>query len=163
MIYVLQVKALEEEKVFKRLLKKGYIAYLPRQDKFQRKDGKWTLKTMLLFSGYVFVETNMEVQEYNEIKSISGVIKFLNSAGSNKPQPLSVNESEFIKYLANGNEILKPIYVSFENSILKIIDNEFKHYESKIIKVDRRQKRIKVFLKIGTGTHTVTLYINEVN
>lgn len=163
MIYVLQVKALEEEKVFKRLLKKGYKAYLPRQDKFQRKDGKWTLKTTLLFSGYVFVESDMNADEYNEIKNISGVIKFLTYVGSNKPEPLGDDDIEFINYLENDNGVLKPICVSFENNVLKILDNEFKHYEDKIIKVDRRQKRIKVLLKFGELEHTLTLYINELH
>ncbi len=165
MMYVLHVKALEEEKICKELRRKGYKAYAPRQLKIQRKNGKSFETVDLLFNGYVFIDIDIDLDpiHYEDIKKTSGVINFLVYAGSNSPEPLSDNDREFINYLSNGSEVLKPISVTFKNGKMKILDDEFKYCEKDIVSVSRRQKRIKVLLDFTGTKKEITLYIKELN
>ncbi len=168
MMYVLQVMALEEERVYKKLNSKGYKAFLPQQVKYQRKEGAWHTKTVKLFDGYVFVESDLKYDEYEDIQNTEGVIRFLTGAGAINPEPLGEVDTAFIKWLANDGEAIKPLNVKFVDveSIddrLLILDSDFDKYHNKVIEINRRQKRIKVLLDFATEQKAVTLYINEVD
>ncbi len=167
MMYVLQVMALEEERVYKKLNSKGYKAFLPQQVKYQRKEGAWHTKTVKLFDGYVFVESDLKYDEYEDIQNTEGVIRFLTGAGAINPEPLGEVDTAFIKWLANDGEVIKPLTVKFDNNFgikdrITILDGWFQLYKDKVIKVDKRQKRIKVALDFATEQKEVTLYINDI-
>ncbi len=154
MMYVLHVKTLEEENICKELRRKGYKAYVPRQEKIQRKEGEWFEAVELLFNSYVFVDVDLpcsfsaktgrvselEPKIYKDIKSTSGVINFLVYAGSNSPEPLSDNDKEFIDYLTNGsvknttNKCDQRSFSRSENSeVLRPISVSFKNGKMKIL------------------------------
>ena len=97
-----------------------------------------------LFPGYVFMETCcLERSTIEVLKSVKGFYHFLfdNSA----PQKLQGNDLNYYICFRNEGEILRISQAKFdENQRIKIINGPLLGLEGKIIRVNRRCKRVTV-------------------
>jgi transcriptional antiterminator NusG len=151
MIYVLHVTTGKELAVSGELKKIYCRALVPREICTERKNGKIEKKERVLFPGYVFIDTILNLQAYYKIKAITNVIKFL---GEGTPAELPAAEEKYIEWLNGEN---KPLEVSQIDKDGNILSGPLKGYEALILSIDKRQRRAKVSIMINGEQQTVSL------
>lgn len=110
--YVLAVNTGQELAVRDALLREGFTAAVPHENRMIRRWGVWQQKEYVLFAGYVFVgiETMTDAVYYT-VRSIPAVIRFL---GVTAPETISDVEAVQIGLLAPTTEALEPSVVEFD-------------------------------------------------
>ena len=99
--YVLHTKSRFENVVNDGLIKKSMEVFLPKvQVRSRRRDRKMMIRVPL-FSGYLFVKTNLEPVEHLEIVKTVGVVRFV----GNKEGPISVPSDtiDSLKIMVKGD------------------------------------------------------------
>lgn len=159
-LYVLHVQSTKEADILKYLLNKGFKAYVPREIKLERKGGIWHPRERIIITGYVFVEVELTVPNYYEIKTIPGVIRFL---GTDGPDALKESEEKYIRWLANEGEVLTPSDIHLtEGKVVTVISGSLKGHEGRIISIDKRQKRATVGIELMGQWKEIDLSINVI-
>ncbi len=97
-----------------------------------------------LFPGYVFMETpRLERAAIEALKTVKGFYHFLFDNAS--PQKLQGNDLTYYSCFRNDGEVLGISQAHFdENQRIKIINGPLLGFEGKIIRVNRRCKRVTV-------------------
>lgn len=97
-----------------------------------------------LFPGYVFMETpTLERATIETLKSIKGFYHFLFDNAN--PQKLNGNDLSYYLTFRQGGEVLGISRARFdENQRIKIIEGPLTGFEGKIIRVNRRCRRVTV-------------------
>lgn len=160
MIYTIQVKPKTEIDVMKAIQSLGYTAYVPREERQIRKRGKWHSQINMIFSSYVFLDTDFIITNhlYYQLKKIDGFIRILG-----QPSPLSATESEQIKWLCNNGNIITPShYIIDENSKIKFLDGVAMNLQHLIVDFKLRQKRVKLKITVEGKSFLVTLPVEKV-
>lgn len=151
MIYVLHVMTGKELSVSGELKKIYCRALVPREICIERREGKTEKRERVLFPGYVFIDTVLNLQLYYKIKAVANVIKFL---GGGKPSELPASEAKYIEWLGGEN---KPLPVSQMDAEGNIISGPLKGYEANIVSLDKRQRRAKVAVTLNGEKHVISL------
>lgn len=159
MIYTIQVKPKTELDTLYQIERLGYTAYVPREEQQIRRRGKWNSQINMIFSNYVFLETNeISAEDYYNLKRIDGFLRILGS-----PSPLSKTESEQIKWLCNNGNIIAPShYIIDENGNIRFTDGVVKNLQHLIVDYRLRQKRVKLRITVEGKAFTVTLPIEKI-
>lgn len=159
MIYTLQVKPKSELDVMKSIESLGYTAYVPREERQIRKRGKWHSQVNTIFPSYVFIDTDFITNHlYYQLRKIDGFIRVLG-----EPSPLSLTESEQIKWLCNGGKIITPShYIIDENKKIKFLDGAVMNLQHLIVDIKLRQKRVKLRITVEGKSFFVTLPVEKV-
>ena len=154
-MYVLQVKPGYEEAAVRLISDKGYAAMCPMEEIYIRFQGQWHKKLKLVFTQYIFVECELTDEAYYQIRSVSGVVRFL---GCGNPEPLRPDEREYIRLLWDKG---KPIEASKVYTTLSgekmVLSGILRNYSDKIVHLDLRQRRAKVAVTLLDKPHTITL------
>lgn len=97
-----------------------------------------------LFPGYVFMETErLGADEIDMLKEVSGFYHFLYS--NEAPLKLRGYDLEYFSLFRKSGEILGLSRATFDkNQRIVIVDGPLKGFEGKIIRVNRRCKRVTV-------------------
>lgn len=157
MIYVLQVMSGKELTVRSLLERRGVAAYVPRERILIRKKGLWSKMIKLLFPGYVFVDIDYSAEMFHKINPVPGVIRFLG-----KPTPLTKRETDIIRWLANGGEIIEPSPLTVDGD--RIICNGFlAGHEDDIKYLNARQKKVSVEVRFGGKIHKANISVEIQN
>lgn len=161
MIYTIQVKPKSELDTLYQIESLGYTAYVPREERQIRKRGKWHSQINMIFSGYVFIDTDKITNKlYYELKEIDGFIRVL---GAGEPSPLSPTECEQIKWLCNNGNIIAPShYIIDENGKIKFVDGVIMNLQHLIVDIKLRQKRVKLRITVEGKSFLVTLPVEKV-
>ena len=153
--YVLQVKPGYEESAAKMLKLRGFNAMCPVAESIYRSGGQWHKRQKLVFTQYIFVECRLTDEAYYNIKSVSGVVRFL---GFGKPEPLPPDEALYIKFLHNGDKIIEAskVYVTGTGEKM-ILSGLLREYTHSIVSLDLRQRRARVAVTLHGERHVITL------
>ena len=160
-IYVLQVRTGRELSLQKELQQyllihpdasnKDCIIF-PRRELIQRKLGRSYKKIQPLFPGYLFwIAHNPPQDLFREFAGKPNVMYFL--PGRGKPIPLSVDDRRLIQPFFRNSGITPLVPLEFdENALVVVKQGALMGLEGRIVKVDRRRRRIKVSLTLyGDG------------
>ena len=120
----------------------------PRREMMQRRLGRFYRKYQPLFPGYLFLLTPSQDKDlFRMLSRQPGVMQFL--PGKGKIYPLSDEDIELIQPFLRNNGHVPLIAVEFNEKDLIVIKNgAFQGLEGRIIKVDRRRRRMKVSLSL---------------
>jgi transcription antitermination factor NusG len=157
--YVLQVTTDSEIQTAERLFQDGFRTIAPQELNYIRRGGKWQRELRLLFQGYVFIKLDYSGAKYHQVRCVSQVIRFLGDSES--PSYLIDDEAALIERLSLQPTVL-PSTVRFnEDGSYKILKGVLKAFETREIKMNRRQKRAEVVLLIDGQKKKVRFAINE--
>lgn len=134
-MYVIYCQSGKELSVVRQLAEKNITAYAPRRLVQERRRRIWVKREILLFSGYVFLDAELNPEIWQAVKFCYGTVKILSRS------QLSRTEEEYIRFLCNGG---RPLGISrgyVSGGVLHITDGFLKHFEHKIIRFNRRGKR----------------------
>ena len=97
-----------------------------------------------LFPGYIFMETeNLERSSVETLKKVDGFYHFLFDNAA--PQKLRGNDLEYFSVFKKSGEMLGISKAKFdENQRIVIVEGTLKGLEGRIIRVNRRCKRVTV-------------------
>ena len=122
---------------------------IPMEKYYQMKDGKKIAKERNFYPGYVLIETALNAELEQIIKSINSVIGFLgDKTGKAVPlRPAEVNRilGKVDEMAEQGEMINMPYYVG-EN--IKVMDGPFNGFSGVIEEVNEYKKKLKVMVKI---------------
>lgn len=163
--YALFVKTGQEEFV-KHLIKKHFDeltmeVMVPKRKIRERRQGKFNEVSKVVFPGYVFLNTHMNIDLYYKLKKIPKCFRLLNSyrygidymsgeVSRNKEtsvfSPIEEKEITPILQLLKKTEEIGFSQIYAENSEIKVISGPLKGLEGIIKKIDRRKNRAKIAL-----------------
>lgn len=162
--YVLQVIAGKEtkiEEIISRMDIKKLSPFLPKKKLKIRKKGITKDVISPLYSGYVFIIGEWNIEEAKKILNNSGAIKFI--GGINSPGIIKEEEKKLIKSIAETGiaEYSKVIKIG---SKINVVSGPLKELKGVIESVDRRKQRVVVKLPLLNSLIKVTLgfeYLQE--
>lgn len=150
--FVLFVDSEKELAIRDELIKRGFTAKVPRENRLIRFGGVWICKEYTLFTSYVFVEM-LEVSnnDYYEITAVPNVRRFL---GVKSPESISEQEAIHIGLLTPNLEPIQPSVVKFdEYGTPRIVSGVLT--QMPIVSVDKHRRRAKVLI----GTQSIPKHI----
>ncbi len=166
--YILQCYSNQEGKVQTRIQtlieERGYEdrvfqVLVPQEDTVEIKNNKRLEKTVKIFPGYVFIQMEMGDQLYYELKSISGVSKFIGS----KTHPTPVTEDEILKVLRKVGEGVRKVDVDFEEGeVIKVVSGPFRGYSGPISEISPEKGHLKALISIFGRETPVQLDFDQV-
>jgi len=122
---------------------------IPMEKYYQMKDGKKIAKERNFYPGYVLIETALNAELEQIIKSINSVIGFLgDKTGKAVPlRPAEVNRilGKVDEMAEQGEMINVPYYVGED---IKVMDGPFNGFSGVIEEVNEDKKKLKVMVKI---------------
>ena len=157
MIYVIQTKPNREFDLLKELERVGVKAFAPSENRKIRYRGKWHTQNTLIFSGYVFVDLKYSPELFHEIHKLTGFIRFLGS-----PSPLSMTETEQIKWLCNNGKPIETSHYRLENGKVVFVDGVVLRLQHLITSFCLRQHRVKLRLTINGRSFNVSLPVEKI-
>lgn len=124
---------------------------IPTEKVMTVKNGKKTIKEKNLYSGYVFIEADLQGEVMHILRNTTNVIDFLKGRGKDaKPEPL--REAEVMRMLGTAddiNEVADDVvsdYIVGEK--VKVNSEPFTGFIGEIIEVYPDKKKVKVEVKI---------------
>ncbi len=145
--YVLYCQTIKAERVCNILKKNGFIAFIPKMEKYiGSKD--IIVSDIVMFPGYVFVNTSLDKLEFNQILSSihvkqNGVIRELKTE---EYSALSDEEIELFEHLLDDEFVMRMSYGYREEKHTTVYRGPLTYYEDQIMKVDF--KDCAAYLKI---------------
>lgn len=122
---------------------------IPMEKYYQMKDGKKIAKERNFYPGYVLIETALNAELEQIIKSINSVIGFLGDKSGNAVplRPAEVNRIlGKVDEMAEQGEMMNVPYYVGEN--VKVMDGPFNGFSGVIEEVNEEKKKLKVMVKI---------------
>ena len=158
MIYVIQTKPNHEADLLKELERVGVKAFAPSENRKIRCRGKWHTQNVLIFSGYVFIDIEKYSPElFHKICKLTGFIRFLGS-----PSPLSMTETEQIKWLCNSGNPIEVSHYRLENGKAVFVDGVVFRLRHLVTNFNLRQHRVKLRLTINSENFNVNLPVEKI-
>lgn len=159
MMYVIQTKTGCELSSGDILSKCGFNIKIPEKLMSIRRCGVWKSEKKLVFTGYIFLETDSSItaEDYYKVKNTDGVINFI---GKGKPQSIYETEIPFINWLWNNGKPIEPskVFVTVDGRKM-IMSGPLRKYCGEYASIDIRQRRAKTVISICGIKHKVTLPI----
>lgn len=159
--YVLQVAGGKEPDVCAGLRRKGLQARTPKQ-RFQiRRRGQWQEEERLLLPGYVFVRADYTAAVYHLAAAVPGVIRWL---GLDHGAPVALEPPDIVRWELEGREVLGPSRVLFyPGGVWNVLDGPLAAFAVDEIRMDRRQRRAWVTVRVGDGERHVCFAVTPVD
>lgn len=122
---------------------------IPMEKYYQMKDGKKIAKERNFYPGYVLIETALNAELEQIIKSVNSVIGFLGDKSGNAVplRPAEVNRIlGKVDEMAEQGEMMNVPYYVGEN--IKVMDGPFNGFSGVIEEINEEKKKLKVMVKI---------------
>ncbi|MBU0695500.1 MAG: transcription termination/antitermination protein NusG [Bacteroidetes bacterium] len=122
---------------------------IPMEKYYQMKDGKKIAKERNFYPGYVLIETALNAELEQIIKSVNSVIGFLGDKSGNAVplRPAEVNRIlGKVDEMAEQGEMMNVPYYVGEN--VKVMDGPFNGFSGVIEEINEEKKKLKVMVKI---------------
>jgi transcriptional antiterminator NusG len=166
--YIIQCYSNQEHKVLmkiqnlieeKQLQGKVLQVLVPEEDTIEIKNNKRLEKRTKIFPGYVFIEMLMSDDVFYDIRSISGVSKFIGS----KSRPTPVTEDEILKVLRKIGDKTRKVDVDFEEGeVIKVVAGPFRGYSGPIAEINADKGNLKALISIFGRETPVKLDFDQV-
>lgn len=159
--YALFVLTGEEDNVKERLryrFEDRYRIVVPKRKLRERKDGTWHDAVRVLFPGYVLVNGQIGIEQYQRFKDVPGLIKLLGSGY--EPTRINEREIDIISRLVINDDIIGFSDILVENGAIRVVDGPLLDMEGLIVSIDRRKSRAKVKLHFLGEERTVELGVS---
>lgn len=123
---------------------------IPTEKVLTVRNGKKVIKEKNLYSGYVFVECDLQGEVLYELRNTTNVIDFLRGRGKNAA-PEALRESEVRRMLGAADALIDSAddgndYMVGES--VKVTFGPFNGFSGTIEEVNRERKKLKVMVKI---------------
>ncbi len=146
MWYVMQVTPGGENKTVQmcqHIVEEDYIEeiFVPEIEHMKRFQGEWHKVKKIMFSGYVFVSTQKELDLYENLKSVPTLTKILKTGED--ITPVTPREEEFIKKLIGKDKVAEVSVGYIEGDKLIVTEGPLIGMEGLVKKIDRH-KRIAI-------------------
>jgi transcriptional antiterminator NusG len=133
---------------------------VPTEDVIEVKDGKKKISERSLYSGYVFINVDLDTALQHLIQSIPRVSGFIGEA--NHPTPLSENDINTILDRVENRAAPKP-KVYFENGeMVRIIDGPFANFTGTVDEYDLEHGTLKLNVSIFGRSTPVDISYTQV-
>jgi transcriptional antiterminator NusG len=133
---------------------------VPTEDVIEVKDGKKKISERSLYSGYVFINVDLDTALQHLIQSIPRVSGFIGEA--NYPTPLSENDINTILDRVENRAAPKP-KVYFENGeMVRIIDGPFANFTGTVDEYDLEHGTLKLNVSIFGRSTPVDISYTQV-
>ena len=131
--------------------KNVFQVLIPTEKVLTVRNGKKTVKERNLYSGYVFIEANLQGEVIHELRNTTNVIDFLGAKGKGvAPEPL--RQSEVMRMLGTADALAEVSEDGLNDymvgEIVKVNFGPFSGFTGEIEDVDRERKKLKVMVKI---------------
>jgi len=143
-----------------------YISQIlvPTEKVYATRNGKKVLKERVLFSGYVFVQTELKGEVENTLQCTPNVINFVRSR-ENEKRPEPVPESQIMVMLGRAEDLNEQSetandYVVGES--VKVTSGPFSGFNGEITEVNRERHELKVMVKVFGRDTPLTLDNSQV-
>ncbi|SJZ77311.1 antiterminator LoaP [Anaerorhabdus furcosa] len=161
MWYIIYVRGGQENKISTFLNEHHLTSFIPMKEKYHKKDGKLLKVHQILFSNYVFIESDKNYIEFtetfNQIKiKNKNLIKQLRYDIEGTP-PLRDDEIQFLKKLLGLNKIVESSIGLIENDQVIITDGPLMGFESSIVYINRHKKEAKLEIDLLGSKREVTV------
>ena len=146
MWYVLQVRTGQEADIVGqcrgRILQENEDVFVIYGEKKRRFQGKWELKSYLLFPGYVFIETT-DINDFRirlrEIKAMTKIVKT-----GEEVIPIWPEEEAFLMQLSGEDHIEEYSEGYLEGERLVATEGALKGYEGTVKRIDRHHRLVTI-------------------
>jgi transcriptional antiterminator NusG len=124
---------------------------IPTEKIYTTRNGKKVLKERTLYSGYVFIEANLQGEVIHELRNTTNVIDFLRGrTKGSMPEPL--RESEVRRMLGAVDELQQPVE-EYDNEYLvgepvKVTEGPFSGFCGVVKEVNNEKKKLTVTVKV---------------
>lgn len=168
--YVLFVQTGKEKKIEeilkKHLSTKECIPFIPMEELLFKKSGITKKEMRILFPGYVFVESDLQEQQFlrvinffvNTISELVCVLKY-----SDKEIAMKESERHTLINLYNNNHCIELSYGVFEGDRVHIFEGPLKGQESIIKKINRHKRQAWIEIEIMGEVRLVNVALEVVN
>lgn len=124
---------------------------IPTEKVLTVRNGKKIVKERNLYSGYVFIEANLQGEVIHELRNTTNVIDFLGAKGKGvAPEPL--RQSEVMRMLGTADALAEVSEDGLNDYMVgetvKVNFGPFSGFTGEIEDVDRERKKLKVMVKI---------------
>ncbi len=124
---------------------------IPTEKVLTVRNGKKVVKEKNLYSGYVFVEANLQGEVMHELRNTTNVIDFLGGKGKgSQSEPL--RQSEVMRMLGTADEFIdmtdEGVNDYMVGETVKVNYGPFNGFTGVIEEVNQEKKKLKVMVKI---------------
>jgi transcriptional antiterminator NusG len=124
---------------------------IPTEKVLTVRNGKKVVKEKNLYSGYVFVEADLQGEVMHELRNTTNVIDFLGGKGKgSQPEPL--RQSEVMRMLGTADEYIDltddGVNDYMVGETVKVNAGPFSGFTGEIEEVNREKKKLKVMVKV---------------
>lgn len=134
---------------------------VPQRELKERHNGKWETVVKDVFPSYVFINVEMDVNNYYKLTSIPYLIRIL---GNDKtPEAVPESEMELVFMLAGVEG--SPLSISnvlVEGTKIEVVSGPLIGFAGKVIKIEPRRFRAKVLISLMGEDRIIELGINVV-
>ena len=131
--------------------KNVFQVLIPTEKVLTVRNGKKVVKEKNLYSGYVFVEANLQGEVMHELRNTTNVIDFLKGKGKDA-QPEALRESEVNRMLGIADEFIdltdEGVNDYMVGETVKVNYGPFNGFSGVIEEVNAEKKKLKVMVKI---------------
>ena len=124
---------------------------IPTEKVLTVRNGKKVVKEKNLYSGYVFVEANLQGEVMHELRNTTNVIDFLKGKGKDA-QPEALRESEVNRMLGIADEFIdltdEGVNDYMVGETVKVNYGPFNGFSGVIEEVNAEKKKLMVMVKI---------------
>ncbi len=167
-IYLIQVATGKEEIYIRHVTNltgssPGFLLVVPKRQLTIRKLGKNQQVIKPIFPGYIFLVGDcIEPEARKLLRSIPGFMRYMKNDNGDLI-PLSNSDRQLLIQLTSTGETTKRSTVIFDkNNKVVPLSGPLKDCEGKIIKVDRRKRRVKVKFLLNDKTFLIDFEYEEV-
>lgn len=138
---------------------------IPTEKVLTVRNGKKVVKEKNLYSGYVFIEADLQGEVAHLLRNTTNVIDFLKGRGKDA-KPESLRESEVMRMLGAADEINDLSEEGVNNYIVgekvKVTYGPFNGFRADVIEVYPEKKKLKVEVKIFDRKTPMELEMSQV-
>ena len=124
---------------------------IPTEKVYTNRNGKRVLKERTLYSGYVFIEANLQGEVEYELRNTTNVIDFLRGRGKGA-KPEVISDQDVKRMLGRADELQEAELAEggdfLEGEAVKVIFGPFNGFSGVIKEVNNEKKKLKVEVKI---------------
>ena len=133
---------------------------VPTEDVIEVKDGKKKITERSLYSGYVFINVDLDTQLQHLIQSLPRVSGFIGEA--NHPTPLSENDINTILDRVENRAAPKPKVFFETGEMVRIIDGPFANFTGTVDEYDLEHGTLKLNVSIFGRSTPVDIAYTQV-
>ncbi len=141
--------------------------FMPSEEVVEMRKGKRVVSQRKFYPNYVFIEMEMNPQNWNLINRLPMTKGFVGDPGTRtswqEPQPISDAEINKIRsFVAEGSEKPKPKVMFAEGEAVRIKDGPFTNFTGNVIDVNYESNRISVSVNVFSRPTEIQIDFEQV-